>query len=173
MILKMTGMFLVVVTSTFLGVQKADAIREEYRQMGELQKIIYRMESEIRYAKAHLGEIFSHIASDVKGPYKEWLLYLKQQITSGEAVTFSKLWSQSVDQYLTQTRLPKRELSRLKQLGSQMGTADLTFQLKLLELYQKELSESMEDVRKEMQNKIRICQCMGAVGGVFLVILLL
>ena len=56
MIFKVCGCFFVLAATTFAGMARAECIKEQYRQMRMLQRIICMVESEIRYAHTHLGE---------------------------------------------------------------------------------------------------------------------
>lgn len=175
--MKLSGVLLIVTATTFLGIRRADDIKEEYRQMRYLQRLICMMESEIRYAHAHLGEIFSHLASHAKEPYKGWLLSMARDMETHfekeEDEQFVYLWNREIDGYLTGTGLPKKELLRLKQLGDQLGVADLELQLRLLGLYQQQLENSMEEVREGMKMRVYLCQCLGVMSGLLLAILFL
>ena len=58
---KLAGCLLVIGAAALMGVRKGEAVRNQYRQMKYLQRILCMIESEIRYAHAHLGEIFRDI----------------------------------------------------------------------------------------------------------------
>ena len=45
-------------------------------------------------------------------------------------------------------------------------------ELKVLEGYQKELSVSIEDMHREIQNKKKLCRCLGISGGILIAVLL-
>lgn len=172
MLFKAMGALLVIISTTFFGVKCADDMKEEYRQMRYLQRMIAMMESEIRYARTHLGEIFFHIAGQAKEPYKAWLLFMRREMSLGGGKAFEEIWSQSIKGYLPEAGLPKRELERLAGLGSQLGTADIVHQLGVLELYQQQLSVSMEELYAELGTKVKLCQCLGVMSGILIAILL-
>ena len=54
MLLKISGCLLVIAATTLTGITRADKIQEQYRQMRVLQRLLYMLESEIRYANTHL-----------------------------------------------------------------------------------------------------------------------
>ena len=58
-------------------------------------------------------------------------------------------------------------------MGSQLGIADVEMQVKALELYLTQLSESMEDIREEIKTKVRLYHCLGVMSGMLIVILLM
>ena len=87
--------------------------------------------------------------------------------------TFETIWRQAVTVNLSSSGLPAREVDRLSQLGAQLGVMDLELQLRVLSLYQEQLSLNMEEVRQEMRTKIRLCHCLGVMGGLLVAVLLL
>lgn len=173
MLLKISGCAFVVIATTLMGVLKAEDIREQYRQMRYLQRIIYMMESEIRYAHAHLGEVFLHISRQVQEPYKSWLLSMKRDMDRTDAGTFEKIWRQAVKGHLEKSGLPEKEVDRLMQLGGQFGTTDIKLQLKVLELYQEQLGLSMEEAWEGIKERVRLCHCLGVMSGMLIVVLLI
>lgn len=173
MLLKISGCVLVIAATTLTGMARADSIREQYRQMRYLQRLMCMVESEIRYAHTHLGEIFLHISRRVKEPYKSWLLDMERRMGQMDAGAFEGIWGQAVEENLKSSGLPDKELLRLVQLGAQLGVLDLKLQLRVLELYQEQLSLSMEEVREGMKVKVRLCHCLGVMSGLLVAVLLL
>lgn len=173
MIFKVSGCFLILTATTFAGMARAECIKEQYRQMRMLQRIICMVESEIRYAHTHLGEIFLHVSRRTVQPYKEWLLSMERKMGRMDSGAFETIWTQAVKEHLDDSGLPRKELERLGGLGSQLGVLDLTLQLRVLELYQEQLGLSMEEVREGMKTKVRLCHCLGVMSGLFVSVLLL
>ena len=87
--------------------------------------------------------------------------------------SFSTLWEQGVRKHLGDLHFPEREISRLCALGSQIGNADMEFQMRTLSLYQEQLAQTLEELRRTIDGKVKLCRSIGVIGGIFLVILLL
>ena len=77
-----------------------------------------------------------------------------------------------VERDLADCGLPESELMRLKELGEQLGAADLEMQVKTLELYLTQLTDSMREKQKEMKEKVKLYHCLGVLSGILIVILL-
>ena len=71
---------MVIAATTLGGMVYAGSLKEQYRQIRYLQRLMYMIESEIRYAHAHLGEIFLHVSRRVQEPYKGWLLAMRRKM---------------------------------------------------------------------------------------------
>lgn len=173
MLLKISGCLLVIAATTLAGMVCAGSIQEQYRQMKYLQRLIYMIESEIRYAHTYLGEIFLHVSRRVQEPYKSWLLAMERKMGRMDSGAFDTIWGQAVEKNLRYSGLPPKELERLIQLGGQLGVMDLNLQLKVLSLYQEQLSLSMEETQEGMRTKVRLCHCLGVMSGLLVAVLLL
>lgn len=164
---------MVIGATTLAGIKKASDIREGYRQMQDIQRLMYQLQSEIRYARAYLGEIFSHIGRKSAQPYRSWLLTLSSQMGQRENGVFAQMWEEGIRKDLAGLKLPAKEMDRLKALGDQLGNMDVQMQIKTLDLYQEQLAQSMEEMRGEIRTKVRLCHCLGVMGGMLIAILLL
>ena len=69
--------------------------------------------------------------------------------------------------------IPQDMLESLIRLGGELGTIDIEMQVRTLDLYLEQMEQKMEDMRTEQKEKIRLYQCIGVTGGVFLAIILL
>ena len=45
--------------------------------------------------------------------------------------------------------------------------------MRTLSLYQEQLAQTLEELRRTMDGKVKLCRSIGVIGGIFLVILLL
>ena len=160
--LRFAGCLMVIGATTLSGIKKASDIREGYR-----------IQSEIRYARSYLGEIFSHIGRRSVQPYQNWLLDLSGQMGRRENGVFAQMWEEGIQKNLGGLKIPAKEADRLKALGSQLGNLDVQMQIKTLDLYQEQLAQSMEEMRGEMKTKIRLCHCLGVMCGMLIAVLLL
>lgn len=171
--LKIAGSVLVIGATTMLGMKSALDLRERYRQMEYLRQLFYQLQSEIRYARSPLGEIFMHIGKNAKEPYGKWLLELGKKMEKRDGGIFYDLWKTSIDKYLETAALSQTEIQRLTELGGRLGLMDVEMQVKAVELYLAGISAALEEMRREMKPKIRLCHCLGVMSGLLIVILLL
>lgn len=170
--LKITGSIFVIGATTMLGIKRSADLRERYRQMEYLRQLFYQLQSEIRYARSPLGEIFMHIGRNAKEPYDAWLLTLGKKMEEKNGGTFYGLWKTSIREALKISALSSMELERLTELGLRLGLMDVDMQVKAVELYLTGLSAALEEMREEMKQKIRLYHCLGVMSGMLIVILL-
>ena len=136
------------------GMLQAAKIEECYRQMRYLRKLIFRIRSEIRYSRQVLPEAFLHVGSEAQEPYKMWLLSLCERLTKRQGTSLAGIWEEETRRY-------------------ELGTIDIEMQVRTLDLYLEQMEQKMEDMRTEQKERIRLYQCVGVTGGIFLAIILL
>lgn len=161
------------ISTTLLGMKKAWELREEYRQMEYVRQLFYQIQSEIRYARSPLGDIFSYIGKSARDPYRAWLVSLGDRLGRRDGGTFDSIWKTSIRENLGACALSEKERTRLEDLGGRLGLADIEMQEKTVELYLSGLEMSMSEVRREMKMKVRLCHCLGVMSGMLIVTLLL
>lgn len=171
--LKLAGSILIIGTGILAGMSAADRVRQQYEEMRELQTLLYALRSEILYARACLGEAFLKIGRDAGEPYRGWMMEMSRKMERRQDRMLSVIWKTGVRDALKNSRIQKRDLLRLEELGMQLGDADLEAQIRSLDRYLEELKHSMEEIREGMKIKIRLCQCLGVMGGIFVTILLI
>lgn len=154
------------------GIIKAENVRNQLENMKYLQRIISLIQSEIRYSRAFLGEIFANIGQSVKEPYRSWLLEMSEKADGFSERRFEDIWKESCKRYLGVLDLPEQELESLKSLGNQLGYADIQVQMRLLDLYQEHLENTIREVHNQAQTKVRLYHCLGVMSGLFVAVLL-
>ena len=143
---------MVILAGSGWGMLQAAKIEECYRQMRYLRKLIFRIRSEIRYSRRVLPEAFLSVGSEAQEPYKMWLLSLYERLENRQGTSLAGIWEEE-----TRTHLPVIGIP----------------QVRTLDLYLEQMEQKMEDMRTEQKEKIRLYQCIGVTGGVFLAIILL
>ena len=83
------------------------------------------------------------------------------------------IWEEETRKYLAETGIPQDMMESLIRLSSELGTIDIEMQVKTLDLYLEQMEQKMEDMRTEQKERIRLYQCVGVTGGIFLAIILL
>ncbi len=164
---KVIGSIMVIVVCTALGFEKSRGLQMHLNSLEELKKIFTLLKSEIQYVKAPFSEVFAKLSKKMDGIYKDWLLYVSEQLEKREKETLHEVWNASVYEYLKDSKLTKEELEELCDVGRTLGYIDT------LELYLNQLDYSIETTREELKSKKKLYQSMGIMCGIFLVIVLL
>lgn len=171
--LKLAGGVLIMAASLLAGMSAAEHVQDEYEAMRHIRGVLYALRSEILYSRSCLGEAFGKIAGEVGAPFDQWLSGMAEQMQERDGIPFSVIWKNGMSVISAGSRLPGKEKERLEMLGMELGSIDMEAQIRSLDLYLEELRLSMEEKREGMKTRIRLCRCLGLMGGLFLSILLI
>ena len=164
---------LVIAAASLFGFRAADKVDEQYRQMQDIRRIIYMLQSEIRYARSFLSEAFLVISENQEEPYASWLASLSGKMEMKEEGSLPRIWEETTREYLAGLALKENEKRRLYSLGQYLGTADVKMQISHLQMYTEHLEAEMEDMRQSMQAQKKLYRILGMSGGILLAILLI
>ena len=103
--------------------------------------------------------------------YENGSLY--ERLENRQGTSLSGIWEEETRRYLAETGIPQDIMESLIRLGSELGTIDIEMQVRTLDLYLEQMEQKMEDMRTEQKERIRLYQCVGVTGGIFLAIILL
>lgn len=165
--LKIIGSIFIITATTGIGFSKSKELQNHLNTLEELKKLFCLLRSELQYTHAPFVEVFSKISTKTSTPYKEWLSNLSKRLMTKTRGTFWEIWSMSITEDLNETNLKEEELDELKNIGKNMEY------IESLDLFIEQLEYRIRNTRESYRSKRKLCQSMGIMGGVFLVILLL
>lgn len=167
------GSLLIITATTGAGLVYGTELTRYLEKLLYIRHIVYMLKGEIEYSNAPLGEVFGRIAVRVKEPYRHWLRVMERQVEDREEDGFAKIWNRSIDRCLKELHLKSIHSIQLKELGTFLGQLDGDTSSKTITLYLNRLELEIEKVREGMAAKKRIGNCLGVMGGIFLVVILI
>lgn len=167
------GSLLIILATTGAGIVYGTELKGYLEKLLYIRHIIYMLKGEMEYSNAPLSEIFGRVAVRVKEPFCTWLRAMERQVENREEDGFAKIWNRSIDRHLKVLHLKSTHSIQLKELGTFLGQLDGDTSSKTMQLYLNRLELEIEKVREGMAAKKRIGNCLGVMGGIFLVVILL
>ena len=167
------GSLLIITATTGAGMVYGVELQRYLEKLLYIRHIVYMLKGEMEYSNVPLGEIFGRVAVRVKNPYRTWLKSMERQIENREEDEFAKIWIRAVDKNLSELHLKSAHSIQLKELGTFLGQLDGKTSSRTMQLYINRLELEIEKVREGMSSKKRIGSCLGVMGGVFLVVILI
>ena len=165
--LKLIGSILIITATTGIGFTKSKDMQNCLNTLEELKKLFCLLRNELQYTHAPFAELFSKISEKTSTPYREWLTNLSQRLMNKTRSSFWEIWCLSITEDMKEANLKEEELEELKNVGKNMEY------IESLELYIEQLEYRIKNTREAYRSKRKLCQSMGIMGGIFLVILLL
>ena len=165
--LKIIGSIFIITATTGIGFSKSRDLQNHLNTLEELKTLFCLLRSELQYTHAPFAEVFSKISTKTSTPYREWLSQLSRQLMNKTRGSFWEIWCLSIEEDLQKRNLKEDELEELKTVGKNMEY------IESLDLFIEQLEYRIKNTREAYRSKRKLCQSMGIMGGIFLVILLL
>ena len=165
--LKLIGSIFIVTATTGIGFSKGHQMQCHLHELEELKKLFCLLRSELQYTHAPFAEVFSKISTKTSPTYRAWLSNLSKRLLNKTRGSFWEIWCLAVTEDLQETNLKEDELEELKNVGKNLEY------IESLDLYIEQLEYKITNTREAYRSKRKLCQSMGNMGGIFLVILLL
>lgn len=170
---RVIGAILVVASTGAAGILYGAWLKEYLETLLYLRHVVSILKGELEYTGAPMQEIFGRTAARVRQPYRNWLRGMEKRIDEREAESFRQIWNHAADADLVSVHLKREHLAQLKELGECLGQADRASEARNFVRYLERLEQEIEKERLQMAAKRRIGNCLGVMGGIFLVIVLL
>lgn len=164
---KLVGSILIFAACSGIGFSISHEMQQHLNELEEVKKMFYLLKSELQYTRAPFAEVFEKIGRKVEEPYETWLLKLCERINEKSGGMFWEIWNVSIEENLSGSRLKEDELEELKQVGKNLEY------IESLNLYIEQMEYKIKNTREAYRSKRKLCQSLGIMGGIFLVILLL
>lgn len=84
-----------------------------------------------------------------------------------------EIWEDNVNGFLKESGLGMEALNHLKMLGRNLGGADRQMQIWSMERYLKQIELQMDEMRKDIQMRMKVRICLGASAGILITIFLI
>jgi len=172
MYLKIVGSIMIIVSTSAIGYWYSMELQKHLNDLQYIRQLFLMIYGEIHYTQEAFGEVFSHLGRQLREPYAAWLENMTTEIRDRRRASFTELWCESIDTFLSVSNLKKEDLSELKDLGTQMGYLDTDTQLGVLKLYTEKLDLRIQTIRGGLAPKKRLCNCLGIMSGIFIAIIL-
>lgn len=169
--LKMLGLGLIIGACSAIGMSMGRDLKRRVAQLQELRRMTGMLQGEIQYAKSPLSEAFRHAAARLKEPFSAFLRHTAEDMEQFSGEPFSEIFARNAGEELKDSGLLKEDLEQLCGFGEHLGYLDQQMQLRTIDLYRMQISETCEQAAEELKNKEKVYRYLGVCTGLFLAIL--
>lgn len=161
--------------STAIGIAIAYTMKRRMEELREFERVIGYVLGEIRCNHSLLYEAFDNVSKRTKGVYQSWLIYLSDCLKKENAGTneFAMLWDNSLEYLRGISHIKESDLLIMKPFGLALGYLDVVAQEDSVmlesDIFHKEVGKKEDEIKKQM----KLAMYIGALGGIFVVILLI
>ncbi len=170
---KILFLFSIFVLSTMIGSLVAKRYLSRVKELEELISALEILESRMNYTYDTIPEIFDFIARHLKTNVKNIFEYSAEKIGMDKNYSAGELFNATIDEEKILLELNETDIDILKGLSVSLGQVDLESQVKNIRLIIRTLTKQLEEARTEKDKNFKLCRNMGAILGLFIVIILL
>ncbi|MCI5700422.1 MAG: stage III sporulation protein AB [Lachnospiraceae bacterium] len=171
--IRIAGVILVMVSSSFLGFAKGQQLQERLDALKEIQKIFLSLLTDIQYGQTLLPESLERIAGQSMQPFSDILKKICVQMHRRGGKTLADIWKREMEQSLKNSALKPKEREALIRMGYHLGNLDRKIQVQMIQLYLKDLEVGVAEVTDSIGGQQKLCRMLGVAGGLLIVLLLL
>ncbi len=171
--MKLAGSILIILATSLIGAGMAVNLERQYEELKYIRQLLYQLQSEIKYSRSFLSEAFRSISQSAQAPYDKWMRELSLKLEQKSEGSLGGIWCESIDTYLKELKIATKQKEQLKDLGNYLGNVDADIQIKHIDMLCIQLELKMNEMRKELEEKKKLCRCLGVMSGIFIVIILI
>ena len=170
---RLAGSILIIASTAGIGWLYGTELKNYLQKMRYIRYVAGLIKGELEYTGAPLAEVFRETGRRVKKPFSTWLVRMASEIDERGESAFARLWNRGIDRDLRELNLKSEHSILLKELGTFLGQIDQETAGKSMQLYLNRLDLEIEKLREGLAAKRKIGNCLGVMGGIFLVVVLL
>ncbi len=170
---RIIGGILILAATTGAGYVYCRELKAYLARIQYLRYVFSLIKGEIAYSHAPLHEVFSEVGRRVRKPYRTWLLETARAVEMREETGFARAWNRCVDKYLKPLELKQDHSALVKEPGTFLGSLERDTLDHTLQMYLNRMDLEIEKLRDNLTAKTRIGGCLGVMGGLFLIVVLI
>lgn len=169
---RIVGSVLILTATAGAGYLYGEELKQYLHRMLYLRYVIELIRGELAYTGAPLPELLYQVACRIKEPYGRWLKMVAKEAQERDETAFVRIWNRCADRYLRELKLKTEHSILLKELGTFLGQGDRDTMNRSVQLYLNRMDLEIEKLREGFASRKKLANCLGVMGGLFLVVLL-
>lgn len=171
--LKVLGAAMIVTGCLGMGIWYRQQLIHRLYALRNLCRILELLCSEIRYGKATLPECCRHLAGILEEPYAECFRRIFKELQKKNGRSFSEVFCENMNLCMEQLPVKREDREAFLQFVNGGSFADGNMQLRSIEQSRELLADTVDVLKCETAEKGRMAVGLGAMCGLFLVVVLL
>jgi len=173
MILKLSGMILVLVTTVLAGLYYGSFQTYRSNDLQELKKALAILKSEIVFSMTPLPEAFANIGVRIRKPVADIFLEFAQRLADNRRTPIDEIWKGCIAAQASRTYLNKEDISALISFGRTLGYLDRDMQASGIMITISYIDTVVATLALTRAKNQKLFASLGAFAGLVTVIILL
>ena len=178
--MRYVGILIMAAAAIGAGFMAADRWKERLEVLQRFRQMIYYLKGQILYANATLPEALAEVGERFLTGHESDDEYLQEpgkffmrvceRMEHADGVPFSEIWQEEVDKLPDHFPLGAADRENLAAVGKNLGYADSAMQERTLLFYLEQTDDSIEYLKKELENRTKLYRSLGMAAGLFIMI---
>jgi len=173
MIIKIINSAVIILCSTFIGIELSKRYVMRTRELSAMQGALSRLETEIVHYASRLPEAMKLIGESIGGATGKLFCQTAKTLAGRKGCTVAEAWRLSLKEMKDELYFQQEELDILYRFGDQLGSSDREGQVKFIQLTLMQLREEEKKARAVREKYEKMYRSLGLLGGIALAIILL
>ena len=173
MYIKILGSIIILCSCSGYGFLKGQEYKKHIEALEELISIANAFASETSYRRLPIADLAAIIADRTNIPYSSWLKNLSCELNHYGSHSFAQIWEQEAGKLLPHIPLSFEENKELLTFGTQLAHYNIELQAQAFRLLAAKYEEQKRNLLKVVHEKQKLCNSLGVLTGIFLIILLI
>jgi stage III sporulation protein AB len=171
--MRFVGIALLSCVCAAIGLQKFVAYRRRLDIILEVERFLIYMKSELTYARNPMPEVFQKAADKHFPHLNGWIQAMAEGLSMSSRKTFAVIWRETAEIHMDKALKEDAVVQSFFHLGEEIGGRDLAGQIQNLELFLRELGQTLQALKEELPVKRKLYLSLGVMSGLFVAVLLI
>lgn len=170
--IKITGCIMVLLSSIGIGLVAGGEYRRRINILKELYTIVFVLRGNIRFSNMHLAEAIESVEKNHKGELCGILTEAACNLDECSGKSMAQIWNTTCEKRLNMLGVGRAEGDIIKSFGECFSSTDKESLLISIERFLSNLSKETEKRQAVADSRAKLYRNLGALTGVFIIILL-
>ncbi|SDD43870.1 stage III sporulation protein AB [Paenibacillus sp. UNCCL117] len=170
--IKLLGAGMILLAGTLLGMYQASQLAKRPRQIGDVIRLLQRLETEIVYGFTPLPAALRTTGQSSSTEAGALFVRTGEQLASSGGRPVQLIWQETVTSLWKDLSMKQGEKEVLLQFGATLGLTDRDDQVKHVRLAINQLQSEEEGARDEQRRYERMWKSLGLLVGALIVVLM-
>ena len=167
-LIKGSILFLIFISSTFIGILIAKSYKNRVSDLEEMKNALNILKTKMKFTYEPIPEIFKQISQNTKASISKIFLDASQKMKNTSA---GEAWKDALNS--SKTYMKKEDINILNGLNKLLGKTDIDGQISEIELTNNFLDRQIEKATKEQEKNEKLYKTLGMITGLAIVIILM
>ena len=167
--LRLTGAILTAAGCAWIGIKKAEELKEKTRALREMNDGLALLAQELELNEPPMDRLMERLVAKSRGSAQRLFLRVLWEMEHQAEKSFAELWEHAVDDH---RELGREGQSCLEALKSVLGQCGIPPQLRALDYVRRDLEKLAQQAADVEREQGKVFRVLGISGGAFLVTLL-